>query len=289
MKKINLFYIIFSLLMVVTLSYQGCSQLDTDAVLAPELGIHPSGWGDTLDLQNPNFHAQYIQANKLWNLVGCRSCHGTDYTGGNTGVSCRTCHTSSSGPQSCRLCHGGVSGHANPPKALNGDTSTTSLGVGAHMVHLYNTRWSAQVVCEECHTDFNGFDDPLHIGPMPDGIAEINFGPLAHDTINGPIRPDPMWNRSAATCSSVYCHGTFKQGNINFSPTWTNGNSVVCGSCHGDAVTMNPTPRDTNGVFIPPHFSFMTRNSCYVCHTSVINSQGQFINKDLHINGELNF
>jgi predicted CxxxxCH...CXXCH cytochrome family protein len=257
--------------------------------MAPELGVHPEGWADTLDQQDPNFHARYIHNNKLWNLVACRSCHGADYNGGITGASCRTCHTGNSGPQSCRLCHGGVSGHANPPKALNGDTSVTSLGVGAHMRHLYDSRWSAQVECEECHTDFNGFDDPLHIGPNPDGVAEINFGPLANNTITGDTTvPNPNWNRITATCSNAFCHGKFDQGNANAQPVWVNPASVVCGSCHGNPNTQNPTPQP-NGVFIQPHFSFMTAQSCYVCHGTVINSQGQIINKDLHVNGVLNF
>ena len=291
MKKIRIFYLSFFLLLGLAIAYQGCSQFDKEAVVAPDIGVHPEGWADTLNQQDPNFHGKYIFNNKLWNLVACRSCHGPDYKGGNTGVSCRTCHTGNSGPQGCRTCHGGVSGHANPPRALNGDTSATSLGVGAHMVHLYNSRWSAQLICEDCHLDFNGFDDPKHIGPNPDGIAEINFGLLAHDTIPGDttIKPNPIWDRGAATCSSVYCHGTFKVGNIHFSPQWTSPGSVVCGSCHGDPNTQNPTPRDTNGVFIPPHFSFMNITSCYVCHTSVINSSGQIINKDLHINGDVNF
>lgn len=287
MKKVKLFYLAFSVILVSALAYQGCSQLDENAALAPELGVHPEGWADTLALDNPNFHANYIQNNKLWNLVGCRSCHGADYSGGNTGVSCRTCHTGNSGPQGCRTCHGGVSGHANPPEALNGDTATTSLGVGAHMRHLYTSNWSAQLECEECHRDFDGFDDPLHIGPTPDGIAEITFGPLAKDT-NGGIIPSPVWNRTNAGCSNLYCHGNFVQGNQTSTPKWTDASTVVCGSCHGNPNTQNPTPQP-GGQFISPHMSYMTINTCYICHTSVINSSGQFINKDLHVNGEVNF
>lgn len=291
MKKMKIFYLLFSFLLSAMLSYQGCSQLDTDAVNVPELGVHPEGWADTTMQDSPNFHGKYIYNNKLWNLIACKSCHGNDYTGGSTGVSCLTCHTRNGGPQNCRTCHGGVSGHANPPRALNGDTATTSLGVGAHMTHLYNTKWSAELACEECHTDFNGFDDPLHIGPNPDGIAEINFGPLAHDTINGPIRPNPAWDRNTATCSNAYCHGTFKMGNVNATGKWTDASSVFCGRCHGDnnPVTQNPTPRDSTGTVVPPHFSFMTRTSCYVCHASVMNSAGDFIDKSKHVNGEVDF
>jgi predicted CxxxxCH...CXXCH cytochrome family protein len=156
------------------------------------------------------------------------------------------------------------------------------------MTHLYNTKWSAEVSCEECHIDFNGFDDPLHIGPNPDGIAEITFGTLAKDT-NGGLVPDPQWNRSNATCSDSYCHGKFVQGNQSAAAIWTQSSSVVCGSCHGDPNTLNPTPRLSNGQFVPPHFSFMTQTSCYVCHGTVINSSGVFVDKTKHVNGQVDF
>lgn len=287
MKNIKLFYLAFSLMVITALSYQGCSELDKTATVAPELGIHPTGWADTNNQSSDNFHGKYIYNNKQWLLTACRTCHGSDYTGGSTGVSCLTCHTRSNGPENCRTCHGGVSGHANPPRALNGDTLTTSLGVGMHMAHLYNTNWSAQVSCEECHTDFNGFEDPLHIGPNPDGIAEINFGPLAKDSTHG-THPNPFWDRGNRTCATPYCHGNFVGGNQTQSPVWTNEETVVCGSCHGDPGTGNPTPR-INGVITPPHYSFMTINSCYVCHGSVINPAGQFVDKTLHVNGNIDF
>jgi predicted CxxxxCH...CXXCH cytochrome family protein len=288
MKKLFIFYALFIGLLGGALIYQGCSELDENSTVAPDYDTHPDGWSNPA---SGNFHGTYIFNNKQWNLNQCKTCHGSDYAGGTSGSSCLGCHSANGGPQNCRLCHGGTSGHSNPPKALNGDTSTTSLGVGAHMTHLYNTRWSAEVACEECHTDFNGFADPLHIGDNPDGIAEINFGPLSRATIGGNITPNPQWDRNLASCSSVYCHGTFKMGNINVTGIWTNSSSVFCGKCHGDnnPVTQNPTPRDTNGAFIPPHFSFMTINSCYVCHESVINPQGIIIDKSKHVNGVIDY
>ncbi len=282
MKKIIMLYGLFLVMIGSLLMYQGCSELDTSATIAPDLDTHPDGWA--VPTSN-NFHGSYIASHK-WNLSQCKTCHGGDYSGGSSGTSCLGCHTNNNGPENCRTCHGN-SDHSNPPRALNGDTSTTSVGVGMHMFHRFPL-YSASVACEECHRDINGFDDPNHIGTDPDGIAEITFGPLAFDTINGPIRPNPTWDRNTATCSNAYCHGTFKEGNVNAVGIWTNQGSVVCGTCHGDPNTGNPTPR-TNGVFTPPHYSFMTINSCYVCHGNVINSQGQFVDKDLHVNGEIDF
>ncbi|HEX2787614.1 MAG TPA: CxxxxCH/CxxCH domain-containing protein [Ignavibacteria bacterium] len=283
MKKLFLFYGICMALIAITLNYQGCSELNNNTTLAPDIDTHPDGWANP---SSSNFHGKYIFDNKQWNLTQCKTCHGGDYKGGTSGSNCLGCHTGSGGPQNCRLCHGN-SEHSSPPKALNGDTSVTYIGVGVHQLHR-TPLFSASVGCNECHTALDGFSDPNHIGDNPNGIAEINFGPLSRASIGGNITPDPQWDRNTATCSNVYCHGTFKEGNLTAAGVWTNPNSVVCGSCHGDPVTGNPTPR-TKGVFTPPHFSFMTINSCYVCHETVINSQGVIFDKTKHVNGVINY
>lgn len=286
-NRLKFFYIIFFLIISVTLTYVGCSDVQNNLVMAPEIGTHPDGWGS--DTGSVNFHGKYIYDNNAWNLTQCKSCHGSDYKGGVTGTSCLTCHTSSGGPQNCRLCHGGTSGHANPPKALNHSNSVSTLGVGVHVYHLDSTKYSADVECTECHLSLSpgGFNSPNHLGENPDGIAEINFGPLSMTTLKGGTPPVPVWDRNTATCSNVYCHGDFDHGN-NATPVWTDPNSVVCGSCHGDPNTGNPTPQ-INGVFEEPHFSFFTAQTCYVCHGSVINPDGIIYDKQLHVNGEINY
>ena len=289
MKKINYFYILFSLLIISALGYQGCSEIKENLVTAPQIGIHPSGWTDTT---SGSFHGKYIFNNKAWNLNECKTCHGSDYRGGNTGASCYDCHTGSGGPQNCRLCHGGTSGRSYPPKALNGETSVSSLGVGVHAYHMDSVKYSAMVECSECHTSLSdGFSSPNHIGNTPDGIAEINFGPLAKTITvfeGGQFEPDPVWDRGTATCSNSYCHGNFKDGNLNSAPKWTDRESVKCGSCHGDPVTGNPNPLP-NGNFFHPHFSNFTINTCYQCHGLVINPDGTIIDPEKHVNGVVNF
>ncbi len=287
MQRINIFYILYFIIIGIILNYAGCSDVQDNLVEAPEIGVHPAGWADTTssNLTSPDFHGQYIFDNNAWNLTQCKSCHGGDYKGGTTGSSCFTCHTSSSGPQNCRLCHGGASGHSNPPKALNGSISVSDLGVGVHVYHLDSTKYSADVECNECHLPLTGggFNSPNHFGDNPDGIAEVTFGTLAMTSLGGVV-PNPSWDRNTATCSNVYCHGDFEFGN-NAVPVWTDPNSVVCGSCHGDPVTGNPTPLP----YQKPHYSFFTSQTCYVCHGSVINPQGVIYDKDLHVNGQVDF
>lgn len=281
MKKQIGFYILFMASLVMMLVYHGCSDLETDLVAPESPGVHGAGW---LSRSSANFHGTYI-ANHKWDLSACKTCHANDYTGGATGVSCYKCHQQ--GPEECTVCHGG-NGHANPPKALNGDTAISSLGVGVHVSHLDATisRYGATVRCDNgCHTPVIAFSDSSHIGPNPDGIADINFGALAKEQLHIHV-PNPQWNRSTGTCSDVYCHGAFDGGNINFTPTWTNPSSVVCGSCHGDSQTGNPRPLPWSGYTHNPQY---TINDCVMCHFAVVDSSGNIIAPEKHINGIINF
>lgn len=287
MKRTLLLYSLFIFIITALLYYQGCSELHDNPVHAPEISGHGDGWIDT---NSANFHGKYIFDNKLWNLTSCQTCHGVDYAGGSTGSSCITCHTSQGGPQNCRLCHGNPS-HSYPPKALNGETSSSFMSIGSHDIHLSadsNLRFSARVQCSECHLPLNGFSDPNHIGPNPDGIAEINFGILSKTVLPGDTSsPNPTWERNTGTCANTYCHGNFRRGNRSASPIFNQPNTVTCGSCHGDPITGNPNPGAPNN-FVTPHFSFWTVTECYFCHNQVMNPQGFIYNKSKHVNGEVN-
>jgi predicted CxxxxCH...CXXCH cytochrome family protein len=284
MIRLRIFYIAFFIAIFSALTYVGCSDPVSDLTTNPLPGVHPDGWTNTT---SSAFHGKYIFDNKAWNLKACAQCHGADYLGGTTGSSCYTCHTSEQGPEECTLCHGGAGG-INPPKALNGETSTSYIGVGMHYSHLDSTKYSAKVQCVECHVELSSFDDPAHIGDAPDGIADVHFGELARKSIGGGINPDPVWNRDEAKCSNTYCHGNFVNGNPTAAANWTQSSTVYCGTCHGDPTTQNPNPKP-NGNYVSPHFSYWTTNDCYLCHNQVMNTAGQIIDKNKHVNGEVNF
>lgn len=272
MKKIFIFY---SLIILTIFGFiYGCSEVKDDLVLAPSPDFHGEGW---LSQASSNFHGKVIGADN-WNLAQCKSCHGADYSGGTTGASCRTCHTS--GPEACNTCHGN-SEHIYPPKSISGKLLNTDPGVGAHEQHLVSDtalRNSRPVECQECHLPVSSFSDPNHI--LKDGKtqATLVFGDLAKKTTEG-VTPDPQWDKNTQTCSGTYCHGNFKNGNQNAAPVHNNPNSVYCGTCHGNPTTGNPLPGGTHP----------TNQNCYLCHGGVINSNGVIINKNLHVNGVVNF
>ena len=188
--------------------------------------IHPSG---ILDSTSPNFHVTLLRQNN-WGFALCASCHGSDFSGGTSGVSCLSCHAA--GPTACVTCHG------------NGPTTN------AHSEHANTTLTT--VTCAECHVVPASWDQDghiLHNGVAITAPAAVTFGARAAlgDPANR-IAP-PTWD--GATCTNVYCHGAVL-GNAGGTatalrwddPTPTGG----CTGCHG-----NPPPSHA-------------RNDCATCH-----------------------
>ncbi|OQX96059.1 hypothetical protein B6I21_02175 [candidate division KSB1 bacterium 4572_119] len=53
---------------------------------------HPDEW---TDFDSDNNHGEYIEANS-GSTDYCKSCHGSDLTGGKSGISCFSCHPAGS-------------------------------------------------------------------------------------------------------------------------------------------------------------------------------------------------
>ena len=180
----------------------------------------------------------------------------------------------------CNSCHGNGASNA-PPVALNSETSTTYIGVGAHQEHLNAHNLRDPIACTECHLVPTTVQQEGHIDHTI--TPEITWGPLATS-----LGANPAWNRSSATCSSTYCHGGGLLPNArgtNSTPTWTtvDQSQVTCSSCHGYPPS------------IQPHYGSMgSNNLCYNCHMdsgsarSTIQNQPQIDHSTgLHMDGAL--
>lgn len=248
----------------------------------PAAGVHKDGISDP---SSANFHGKSIKA-LGWNMKQCITCHGSNYAGGLSSPSCKTCHTQTAGPEACNTCHGNLSDPSKiaPPGDLNGNTSTSVASVGAHSKHLFDNNFGAAVACAECHKVPANIYDSGHM----DGTTQVIFGTISNkNTVSSPV-----YSFNDNKCSNTYCHGGFKfkksdaiashqyiyledqiTGN-NFSPKWNNvnGTEAACGSCHG----------------LPPKGHVpVDLKYCVNCHSSVINEAGQIINKTKHINGQI--
>ena len=114
--------------------------------------------------------------------------------------------------------------------------------------------------------------------PLP---ADLVFGALAK--ADGAV---PAWDRTAGTCSGVYCHGggtilaAEPSANKNATPLWTasTATTVYCGACHG----------------LPPidsfHTAAQTLTDCATCHPGTVGPFGNIlVGNGLHLNGAVEF
>lgn len=247
--------------------------------------LHGRGWTDTA---SANFHGNAIRTAN-WDMSVCKTCHGSRYEGGLTGVSCLTCHTNPTGPEYCTTCHGS-SDNLAPPRDLNGNTDRTAPGVGAHQQHYVgSTRISSlQMPCSGCHIVPPTLYSPGHVDtPEP---AEVTMTSGLSVTPSEGLIPSPTYNTVTMRCDNSFCHGNWQlkkssspNGFIytdsvivgaNYSPLWTGTSAeAACGTCH------------TN----PPagHYPYELRE-CYNCHTGIMNAAGQIVDKSKHINGKVN-
>jgi predicted CxxxxCH...CXXCH cytochrome family protein len=171
--------------------------------------VHAPG---ILDPASPSFHVAVLKRLN-WSFSTCAGCHGDDFRGGTSGVSCVQCHTA--GPTACVTCHG------------SGPTSN------AHARHA-----GASVACAECHVVPTRWDDDGHI--LHDGVAittppKVTFGARAATTLDPADRTGPpTWD--GATCNQVYCHGSVlhSAGGKATAPRWDDpAPAGDCSRCHG--------------------------------------------------------
>lgn len=280
----KLFYTILTLISLAILLI-GCSKLEEPTPSAPELSIHKTG---VLDKDSPNFHGILVRNNN-WNMNECKRCHSTDYTGGTAGVNCKSCHTQDNGPEACNTCHGNFNNldMPAPPRDVNGNITTGFLGVGAHYQHLYANELGSEIECSTCHEVPQNYLDAGHVDT--DLPAEIIFNNIA--IVN--VASNSNYDHSTGTCSNTYCHGNFEfiKESSDYQFIYTadkmvgNNKSVLfnnvdnaeaeCGSCHG----------------LPPegHIESALSNCGIVgCHVSIVDGEGNIIDKEKHINGEKN-
>lgn len=179
------------------------------------------------------------------------------------------CHSTDRAARShdCSHCHG-QNGDPLPPPAVDGTTSTQSIGVGAHQAHVRGTGMARPVPCSECHIVPTIADGVEHPGP-PGQPAPVVFGLVAsHDSAS------PSWDRATGTCSDVFCHGsTLRGAEARSPPVWTrvDGSQRLCTACHG----------------FPPPPNHPQRTDCEACHYMVVSANGVIENPLLHIDGAL--
>ena len=259
----------------------------------------------------PGRHVGYM-ISKGFPLVSCQGCHGQGYTGGPVvAISCEQsgCHVDASGnpksPETCNTCHGTFSApvsltglalinSAAPPRDVDGDTTISSPGVGAHQKHLFTGTTGRSVKCVECHVIPASVSSPGHLNAASIAVFNDTLANLV--TGNGSVVPHPSFDENTMKCANTYCHGNWVllkssapsiaqqvyldtatvMVGARTSPVWTAGSAEgQCWSCHGTGPN-TPTPAG--------HQVYET-TACYLCHGDVVDASGNISNRAKHMNG----
>ncbi len=223
--------------------------------------FHASGWASPSDAVQ--FHGLTLR-DAGFDTADCRTCHGDDLRGGKSKTDCNVCHLK--GPFDCGTCHGSASSAA-PPKALDGSSLTTALGVGAHQKHLVASATHKAFDCVSCHPPVKNFDDDDHL--YRGGVFDASRVAKVVLTAAPDAGVSPSWDRATATCTNVGCHTPNPNDTAakHPSPTWTkvDQDEAKCGNCHG----------------LPP--STHADDRCELCHDPGYADGG--VNLALHLNG----
>jgi len=261
---------------------------------------HVESW---LISDNEQFHGQYLKS-QSWSLTGCLGCHGMDFKGGKSKVSCFACHNayphiegwleSSSEAfhgeflantdwnlEMCSNCHGSdfkggtndvscFTCHASYPHSGEWLTTTSDE---FHGQYLKNANWSS-TQCQVCHgSDYKGGESKVSCytchAPYPHAegwlaVADTNF--------HGQFIRASNW--SLAACQR--CHGEDYRGGIaNYSCYnchTSEGGPEACNTCHGSQANAAP-PEDLNNntettaIGVGAHqLHYTLFQSCQICH-----------------------
>jgi predicted CxxxxCH...CXXCH cytochrome family protein len=175
----------------------------------------------------------------------------------------------------CWACHGSQTTEAAPAPDLRGRTATSEVSVGLHALHQARGSYANAVPCESCHKVPKGDGEAGHFDS--DLPAEVVFSDRARGKTDDPtLDTQPVWNRAAATCTSVYCHGALPGAAVTAWP-WTQklGTALACTSCHG----LPPTTLRKGG-------THTSDTDCASCHSSAYDSNGN-LDPSRHNNGEV--
>lgn len=233
----------------------------------------------------------------------CQSCHAVPTGSGyqfhltETNATCNNCHAhgNSTGSfsvdpvKSCTACHGyppmaNVAGAGGYAPGYNSSTSFTDESASGHGSHASSPY---QKACNNCHQG-----NSHQTGTFQDVFVDT-VGTVA---ASGGMTP--VYNKSAQTCATVYCHSNAnpRGGTMvaTTTPSWKAGKGTIigtageCGACHSAAGAAAPSwslshSKHINGYGANLNFT------CTTCHAGTASANSAIFNtmsaRSLHTNG----
>jgi len=205
----------------------GCGSSKNDNAAFIDQTGHPAGW-------LPAGHMTAAQTDESV----CAQCHGDDYSGGISNVSCTLCHL------------GGV----NSEHPLSWGTGSQIALNHAPYAQGYGTAGCANMYCHG--TTLTGVADSgpscssCHLGG-PTSVHDATFSQNTGTT----HAPYALANGTAA-CANAVCHGTTLSGVVGSGPS--------CTSCHlGGPTSVHPT--NWGAAILTMHGPYVVANSTDSC------------------------
>ncbi|MBI5473899.1 MAG: CxxxxCH/CxxCH domain-containing protein [Ignavibacteriae bacterium] len=185
--------------------WSGCTELK-DGLPPPEapgVQVHHPTWNDS---SSPNFHGEYVKAKLSGDMSSCLVCHGQDYNGGTSKVSCVTCHEATSG-------------------TIHGKGWEVPGSANFHGNAIAAASWDMRP-CQTCHgVTYTG-------GRVPSSCARCHANPggpqncaTCHGTTN-PAPPEDTHGNTARTARGVGAHQVHYVGGTLTRVT------MHCQECH---------------------------------------------------------
>ena len=183
----------------------GCTELNKDLPepVTPGVQVHERQWIDT---SSTGFHGAVIRRNN-GDYQSCLTCHGWDFNGGTSGVSCISCHQSEGGTihGSGWLDPSAANFHGNAIRANNWDMRPCKSCHGATY-----SGGRVPVSCRDCHNQ----------GAGPENCATCHGG-------TNPAPPRDLSGNTATTAHGVGAHQRHLTGGGAVSAY-----QLRCGECH---------------------------------------------------------
>ncbi len=196
--------ILIAVALGVTLGMLGCSDLKSDlpSPVSPGVRVHTPDWVDT---SSANFHGKVIEM-AHGDVQECLKCHGSNYQGGVSGISCVQCHESK-----------GVT--------LHGRGWTTPSSPNFHGNAIRAAGWDMRS-CQTCH---GALYDGGKVGVSCRTCHQGGSGPencaTCHGSANNAAPPRDLSKNTSRSARGVGAHQIHFVGSAI-------SHSMACSECH---------------------------------------------------------
>jgi predicted CxxxxCH...CXXCH cytochrome family protein len=246
MPQVKTAKLLFVGFLTLTASFIGCSDPNAQSPINSDTGSHAANW-------LPAAH----MAAATSDLDSCSTCHGADFNGGISGVSCTSCHLGSSTSVHPATWVPVYSTHGPYATANGTNACSNQYCHGPSLTGVPNSGPS----CTSCHLG------------SPTSVHPADWVPVY--STHGPY----VKANSTSACANQYCHGLSLTGVANSGPSCTlchlggltSGHPadwVPIYSTHGPYATANGTNSCSNQYCHGPSLTGVPNSgpSCTSCH-----------------------